>query len=262
MNQDLAKRWMSLVPSLSTATLRAHFVRSQLLESELDEIAPALDEICAHTEQANPAAREVLAAMMPTLNDPTFRPRVEALRSRAQLDSLLALSRLLRKHVDEARPQPATDETVLPTSTDGRMLTLGERKALARRPDRFALDRLLRDPDPTVIRNVLANPRITENDIVRMAARRPAYAEVISEIARHPEWASRARVRLAIVQNPFTPPDISVPMVRLLIRPELRRVLEATDVPAIVRAAAVELLERRPPVPERKDARPSGRPPQ
>jgi len=251
MNEDLAKRWMALIPALMTATLRAQFVRSQLLESPLDEIAPALDVICVHTEQADPAARQVLSAMMPTLNDPRFRPRIEALRSRAQLDCLLALSRLLRTPGPELRPQPATDETMLPTSTDGRMLTLGERKALARRPDRFALDRLLRDPDPTVIRNVLGNPRITENDVVRMAARRPAYPQVISEIARHPEWASRARVRMAIVQNPHSSPDISVPMVRLLIRPELRRVVEATDIPPVVRAAAVELLDRRPPVPER-----------
>ncbi|HVY44664.1 MAG TPA: hypothetical protein VHB21_02250, partial [Minicystis sp.] len=123
--------------------------------------------------------------------------------------------------------------------------------ALARRSSRVALDRLLRDPHPVVIHNVLLNPRLTEEDVVRLAARRPAYADVLVEIARHPDWSQRARVRRALVQNPFTPAEVAVPLVRLLIRPELREVLAAPDVPAIVRAAAKELLERRPPVPER-----------
>jgi hypothetical protein len=50
-----------------------------------------------------------------------------------------------------------------------------------------------------------------------------------------------------------TPPELAVPLVRLLIRPELREVLAAPDVPALVRAAAGELLDRRPPVPDRRD---------
>jgi hypothetical protein len=102
-----------------------------------------------------------------------------------------------------------------------------------------------------VVQNLLGNPRLTEDDVLRMAARRPAYPRVIGEIARHPRWSQRARVRLAIVQNPGSPVDLSVPLVRLLTRAELREVLAAADVPAVVRAAAGELLERRPPVPER-----------
>ena len=56
---------------------------------------------------------------------------------------------------------------------------------------------------------------------------------------------------MTIVQNPGAPPEIAVPLLRLLIRPELQRVTSAADVPAVVRAAAGELLERRPPVPDR-----------
>ena len=96
---------------------------------------------------------------------------------------------------------------------------------------------------------------MTEDDVVRLAARRPAFADVIAEIARHPGWTTRPRVRMAIVQNPGTPTEIAVPLVRLLIRPELLQVTAAADVPAIVRAAATELLERRPPVPGKDGAR-------
>jgi hypothetical protein len=57
---------------------------------------------------------------------------------------------------------------------------------------------------------------------------------------------------MAIVQNPGAPPEIAVPLLRLLVRPELHQVTAAADVPAVVRAAASELLERRPPVPGRE----------
>jgi hypothetical protein len=133
------------------------------------------------------------------------------------------------------------------------VLTLGERRALARQPSRKAFDKLLSDPLPMVVKNLLENPRLTEDDVLRMAARRPAYPQVIGEVARHPTWSQRARVRMAIVQNPGTPPELSVPLVRLLIRPELMQVVSAPDVPAVVRAAASELLERRPPVPEKRE---------
>jgi hypothetical protein len=109
----------------------------------------------------------------------------------------------------------------------------------------------MKDPHPLVIRNLLGNPRLIEDDVIRMAARRPASPEAVLEIARHPRWSQRARVRMAIVQNPGTPPEVAVPLVRLLIRPELMQVAAAPDVPAVVRAAAAELLARRPPVPDK-----------
>ncbi|MEJ7735712.1 MAG: hypothetical protein WKG00_41800 [Polyangiaceae bacterium] len=87
-----------------------------------------------------------------------------------------------------------------------------------------------------------------------MAARRPAYPDVLAEIARAPQWTRHARVRMALVQNPGTPAEVAVPLCGLLIKPELRQVVAAVDVPAIVRAAAIELLQRRPPSPSGSSA--------
>ncbi|MCK6587854.1 MAG: hypothetical protein L6Q76_09745, partial [Polyangiaceae bacterium] len=103
---------------------------------------------------------------------------------------------------------------------------------------------------PAVIRNLLANPRITEDDIIRLVARRPASAEILGEVVRHPAWPMRPRVRMAILQNPGSPAEIAVPLVRLLVRPELREIAAAADIAPVVRAAAAELLARRPPIPE------------
>lgn len=248
----LAARWCRAVPSLRESKLRIAYVRAELDRCALERVATALDDLCGRAEQADALAREVLSAVTPLLVDEAHAPRVEALRAIAQERALLPLARLLRRRqaAGPSTPPPALepDDRVLAKSPTGRVLTLGERKALARKPSRAALEKLLRDPHPEVIRNVLANPRLTEDDVVRIAARRPAIPDAIAEIAKNPKWSARVRVRMALIQNPGTPPSIAVPLVGLLIRPELREVLLAADVQPIVRAAATELLERRPPV--------------
>jgi hypothetical protein len=88
---------------------------------------------------------------------------------------------------------------------------------------------------------------LTEDDVVRLAARRPGRPGVLVEIARTPSWVHRSRVRLAIMLNPDTPPDVAAPISGLLVRQELRLVVEATHVPPQVRALCMEHLERRPP---------------
>jgi len=72
--------------------------------------------------------------------------------------------------------------------------------------------RLLLDPHPDVIARLLVNPRLTEDDVIRLAAKRPNRSDVLAQIARSDKWLHRPRVRIAIVLNPWTPPEVSAPM--------------------------------------------------
>jgi hypothetical protein len=110
------------------------------------------------------------------------------------------------------------------------------------------LRKLLRDVHPMVVRLLLANPRLTEADVIDMAARRPAVPAALAEIAR--TWTRHARVRCAVVLNPGCPLAVSVPLLTLLSRPELRVVGDSMDLPPAVRRIAAELAERRPPLEE------------
>lgn len=254
MPSTLESRFRRVLPNLRESAPRAAYLRSEIEVREGLDVAIALDGICGSAEQADPVARDVLAALVTVLGDPAMGPRLAVLRRLAEQHALLPLARLLRKppaarHEQDDEPAPQH----VATARDGRPLTLGERRALARRPTRAALDKVLLDPHPMVIRNVLGNPRLTEDDVLRLLARRPAVFGAIAEVARHPSWSQRVRLRMAILQNPGTPPEISLPLVRLLVRPELRRLLSSPDIPKIVRAAAKEMLERRPPVPEPSD---------
>jgi hypothetical protein len=109
------------------------------------------------------------------------------------------------------------------------------------------MEKLFADPHPMVIRTLLGNPKVVEDDVVRLTARRPVDPDVLAEVARSPRWAHRVRVRMAIVLNPDTPLELSIPLLALLVRPELELVSGASSLAPTLRAAALDLLERRPP---------------
>jgi len=246
-----AERWLATVPSLTDHKLKVSYARVELYEAPVDELAVGLNAICQDAEQTGHAARDVLSAFVPLLIDTAHLDRAAAIRATALAATLPAAGRLLRGssmegHLLDQRIGGG-DARVLKRA-DGRPLSLGERRALARRPSRASLDRLMGDPHPMVMRIVLNNPRITQEDVVLMAARRPAVPEAVVEIAK--TWSHHGRVRLAIVLNPGTPPAVSVPMLGLLVRSELRDVKNAADLPATVRATAHDLYDLRPPLVE------------
>jgi len=243
-----ADRLMRVVPSLSTQALRMAFLRAQLQATTPAAAAGALNAVCTRAEGGDATARDVLLAFTGLLQEPPLQAWLESLRTRVDQQQLDALGRLLRRPTRVGKLVPsaavADDERRVPDYGKGRSLTLGERKALARRPTRKMLDRLLTDPHPSVIYNLLNNSITTEDDIVRLAAKRPLRVEIMAEIARHPKWNVRRRVRLALVLNPGCPPELGVPLVGLLMRSELKIVVQLTDVHPEIRGAAADRLRR------------------
>ncbi len=122
---------------------------------------------------------------------------------------------------------------------------LGMRRSLARRNDIGLIERLLGDPDPEVLANLLNNPRITELEVVRMAARSPVREEVLTAIARHPRWSSSHRVRLALAHNPGTPTGITLGLLHLLLIQDLEELARDGRLSGVVTSRAEALLAGR-----------------
>jgi hypothetical protein len=129
----------------------------------------------------------------------------------------------------------------MPDYGAGRELSVGERKAMARRPSRASFDKLLKDPHPLVIRQLLENPRLTEDDLVRVAARRPANVDALRAIART-DWLCRPRVRMSMIHNPGTPSAIAIPLLAVCTRPELDEIRVSSECLELVRETAEELI--------------------
>jgi hypothetical protein len=236
--------------SIPHAALRLGWFEDQLARWTRPEAARVLDALLKESEAADPAAREVLLTIVLLLvrdkND-GFR---DAMRQEATDQRLFSLERAVRRAPPASIQAPPAEEQRVPDYGMGRELTLGERRSLARRPTRAAFDKLLRDPHPAVIRLLLANPKMVEDDAVRLATRRPAQQEIILELVRCPSWLSRRRVRMSILLNPGSPPDVSMALLGLCTRTELLEIVDSADISLVVRATARELLERRPPLSE------------
>lgn len=127
---------------------------------------------------------------------------------------LMALARELRLDQTRAsllatllpqRRSSASDEPITITSRDGRALTLGERRALARRPSAKTIEQLLHDPDPLVLKHLLQNPRLTEILLLRIVTYRPQSPHTLLTVFSHPHWGKRDQTRRALALNPDTP---------------------------------------------------------
>jgi hypothetical protein len=249
------ERLKRVLLSLPDLALRTSWLRDFLSNGSAHDSATVLNALCEDNERAEPQAREAIlpvALFFAALGECAL---VEQLRRQADSRHLLSLARLLRRAPPPSVHDRPHRELPVPDYGTGRELSVGERKSLARSPTRRAFDKLLADPHPLVIRQLLENPRLTENDVVRMTARRPARLEVLEAIAQHGRWLSRPRVRLSMLFNPGSPPVISMPLLAVCTRNELSEVLHHSESSPVLRNAALELLERLPPL---RASRPPG----
>ncbi len=117
---------------------------------------------------------------------------------------------------------------------------LKQQARLTKNPDELA--RLAVASNPTVVREVLKNLRLTEALVVRIAARRPARPEPLTEIWLSPRWSLRPAVRRALVLNPYLPPDVAAKIVPLLSRHEWAEVANDSGLHQAIRQQARLLL--------------------
>jgi hypothetical protein len=176
-----------------------------------------------------------------------FDPRFDARRSelgmaarRAELHEVADF--VLRPREEDA---PAEDKRRIPDLGRGRPLTLGERKSLARTHDRALIQRVVRDPHPDVVRILLDNPSLTEEDVIRICAARPNDPSVLQTVYRNRRWVVRYRPRNALVRNPDTPLDIALLLSPLLRAPELREAATSSEIAPAVRLSCKTILEMR-----------------
>ncbi len=152
------------------------------------------------------------------------------------------IAAVLVEHVDETLIEADEESFKVPDYGESRPLTLGERRALARQPDRTIIDLAIGDPHPMVTAKLLDNPRLTEANVLRMAARRPVPARVLAEIGLHPKWRSRVRPATALVRNPHTPVPVALSLLPLLTARVVAELRRDAGIPAVVKELALLLL--------------------
>ena len=129
-----------------------------------------------------------------------------------------------------------------PLRPNDRPLTLGERKSLARTHRRDKLLMMIRDPHPDVVAILLDNPHVTESDIVRVAAARPAVPESLALVAAHPRWSVRHAIKRSLVLNPATPLAHAIRIATTLRGSDLAELAADHALPEPLRRHAADVL--------------------
>jgi hypothetical protein len=231
-----AASWARTLANLRDMSLQVGWIRDQIAALGAARASDVLTVVLARAEQREERYATLLLRVSLALATPESAGLKRAIAGVADIRGQTGLARFLGGA--EGSEQAEKEETPdLPDFGNGRKLTLGERKSLARKRDRNLLARALRDPDPDVIRILLSNPALVEEDIVRLAARRPSRAQVLEQVFTHPRWILRYRVRLALALNPHTPEDIVLQLVPHLAPSDLRELSHTGHISDRVRAA-------------------------
>ena len=201
-----------------------------------------LQEIIALAQDGFEPARASLAAFTRALEReasqipyaPQLR-RVAALSEQREVETMLAEGPPAQEYDQDAAKRA---DAKLFSQSLGHLKTQAR---LTRNPDQLA--RLAVASNPEVVRNVLINPRLTEELVVRIAARRPARPEPLVEIWHSARWSVRPAVRRALAFNPYLPPEVGTKIVPLLSLADLKELARDSAVHQALREQAKALLD-------------------
>lgn len=239
----------------SFADLFARLARMDELEMRVGLLCERLE--AAHDDEAlhlvreahegavhgDAAAQAVFLALGWALFEPRIEPRRSSLGEAARRADLHHIADFVTPlETDET---PEEDTRRLPDFGRGRPLTLGERKSLARTHDRALITRVVRDPHPDVVRILLDNPSLTEEDVVRICAARPNHSAVLQAVYRHRRWVVRYRPRNAILRNPHARVDTALLLAPLLRTAELKEAAASSELAPQLRLSCKNALELR-----------------
>lgn len=152
-----------------------------------------------------------------------------------QFDRLLA--RLAGESPDEPhdeKPQNVWDRI--------RALSQMEKLLLAVKADRTERALLLQDSDPRVLLSLLRNPRLTVEEVARVAKSSVLTFQIADVISKAAHWMASLDVRLGLIHNPKTPPALALRILPTLPDAELRTLARtATSMP--LKTAALRRLQ-------------------
>ena len=231
-----------------TRTASAAFTAEFESEEELRlEHAANLSFNALALETAETVARD--ATLLVTLRGPwggeTFVKAtvVAALPGRIALaiegDSEEMLGRLLARSEEEEPEKKAANAW-----DRMRSLSQMEKLLLAVKADRSERALLVQDNDPRVLLSLLRNPRLTVDEVVRVAKSSFLTFQVADVIVKASQWMGSVDVRVALIRNPKTPPAFAMRILPTLPEAEVRAIARAGTNMAL-KTAALRLLQAR-----------------
>jgi hypothetical protein len=89
---------------------------------------------------------------------------------------------------------------------------------------------------------LIKNPRITTEEVLRIARMTSISAAVADQIAKTTQWSSNQEIRSAIVNNLRTPTPLALKLLGTLPEPEIRHIAKSTGVSQALKQAALRIV--------------------
>jgi hypothetical protein len=125
-----------------------------------------------------------------------------------------------------------------------RALSQMEKLLLAIKADRSERALLLQDNDPRVLLSLLRNPRLTVDEVARLAKSTFLNYQIADVIIKTSQWMSSLDVRLGLMHNAKTPPAFAMRILPTLPESEIRSIARAGSSMAL-KTAALRMLQGR-----------------
>ncbi len=137
--------------------------------------------------------------------------------------------------VDEAVRQSVWDRL--------RSLTRVEKLLLSAKADRVERAVLAQDSDPQVLYALLKNPRLTADEVIRIAKSPFLTFQTAEAIVKSSQWFSNLEVRVALVHNAKTPPAFALRILPTLPESEVRNISRGAATSMALKVAALKKLQ-------------------
>ncbi len=164
-------------------------------------------------------------------------PGALALQVEGNPESLLAtLLAAPALEPDEAEPDQSLWDRI-------RSSTHTERLLLAPKADRSERAVLLQDKEPQILLMLLKNPRLTIDEVARIARSPHLSHQVVEVIAKAGPWLASNDVKVALVRNPKTPVQFALRILPLLPDAEVRSLAKGSATSMALRQAALKRVQ-------------------
>ena len=121
-----------------------------------------------------------------------------------------------------------------------------QRSTLAFKANRTERKILLRDNSPLVLQNLLANPYIETEDVLRMARSAHIVAPLLQRIATDPRWSTHQEMLMIVARHPKTPSLFASRLMPSLRTSDLRTMAKmSSGLKSMTRKAALREYLRR-----------------
>ncbi|RPJ13243.1 MAG: hypothetical protein EHM37_07710 [Deltaproteobacteria bacterium] len=124
-------------------------------------------------------------------------------------------------------------------------MSVGVKIKLALIGNKEARGLLIKESNKVIVKNVLENPRVTDDEVISYAGNKNLSAEVARIVASKKKFLQIFKVRCALVENPKTPVPAVMKIMPGLPDHVLRELARSRSVTGVVKLTARRILTQR-----------------